>query len=208
MSNVWLEQDSNRLDVRKLHRAAGRIAPGQLTVLPTDTNYVFACRLGDNKAIEHMRRLRGLNDAHLLTLLLADFKSLGKYAVVDNMYFRLIKSLVPGPYTFILPATKEVPSAFAHKKRKTVGLRIPDNDVLRTFLQGVGEPMVSCSLKPPGMEMALENPGEKRDWLVKVAGLVLDIGAAQGDETTILDLSDSAGAAVVRQGRGPTGFLE
>ena len=208
MSHTWLQIDRERVDAGKLCRAARRVEPGSLVVLPTDTNYAFACRLGDAKAIARLRRLRDLGESHQFTLLLADFKSMGKYAVVDNDYFRLLKSLVPGAYTFILPATKEVPKAFAHKKRKTIGLRIPDDAVLRAFLQELGEPMVACSLKPPNEDRALESLEENRMWLGKVAGLVIDAGTTSGGETTMLDLSNGTGIEVQRQGKGPTDFLE
>lgn len=208
MSNAWLEMDSERVDAGKLARAASRIEHGRPIVLPTDTNYVFACRLGDAKAIENLRRLRELKAGHKFAMLLASFKSLGKYAVVDNAYYRLLKSVVPGPYTFILPATKEVPNAFAHKKRKTVGLRVPDSEVPRAFLQELGEPMVSCSLKLPGSAAALDRLDDHRDWLCKVASLVVDAGATPGGETTILDLSDTSGVELLRQGKGTADFLE
>lgn len=208
MSDAWLEVDRERLDLGKLARAAGRLERGRPVVLPTDTNYDLACELGDTKAIETMRRLREIRESHMFTLLLADFKSLGRYAVVDNAHFRLLRSLVPGAYTFILPATKEVPSAFAHRKRRTVGLRVPDDAVAQGFLKALGGPMVSCSLKPPGEDSALDEVGGHRKWVGKVASLVVDAGRTPGGETTILDLSDASGVGVLRRGRGPVGFLE
>ena len=208
MSFEHITIDPNQVEHHKLARAAGRFAEGSLAVLPTDTNYVLACRLGDKAAIGRLRLARSLKTSHLLTLVLADFSSLGKYAVVDNIHFRLLRELVPGPYTFILPATKEVPRAFAHRKRKSIGVRLPDAETLNSFQRALAEPLISATLKPPNNDKPIVALDSHISWLGKVVDLIVDSGPLSGGVTTILDLLVSPEISVARQGNGATNFLE
>lgn len=202
-----MEIDPNRASPSKLAKMASAMSGGEIAVLPTDTNYALVCRLGDKEAITRIRQIRNLGDKHTLTLILASFTSLGKYAAVDNIHFRLLKDLIPGPYTFILPATKEVPRIFFQPKRKTVGIRIPLQAQLSAFMVGLACPLVSTSLKGPGHEDAAASLEELLEWVRKVADISVNIGPLTGGETTVLDLAE-AEPTVIRHGIGDVSFLE
>lgn len=206
MSAAVVEVASGRVDERRLARAAARLRPGMVAALPTETNYVLACQLGDKAAIERIRRIRGAGAGKMFSLFLADFAAMGRYAVIDNRAFRLIKDIDHGGYTFILPATKEVPRAFAHKKRKTIGLRLPGDPACRAFLAALDAPLAGCSLQADGV--SISELGERRGWLAKLVDVIVDAGALPGGETTIIDLAAGSEAGVLRQGAGATGFLD
>ena len=207
MSYKFIDATGAGFNKHKLTKVAKNFTANEIAVLPTDTNYVLACKLGNKQTIERLRKIRNLQDNHNLSLLLADFTELGKYAVVDNFAFRLMKDISLGGYTFILPATKEVPNAFAHKKRKTIGVRIPASKTLQEFIKGIDEPLISCSLKPPASEEALNDLNDHHKWLAKVVDLTIDVGELSGGETTILDFDRQGGLNIVRQGIGPTDFI-
>jgi len=198
--------DAVRFNKHKLAKSALALQSGAVIVVPTDTNYELVCKLGDMQAINRIKQLRNLSDKHLLSLFLPSFQSLGKYAIVNNQHFRTLKNLVPGPYSFILPATKTVPSVFAHKKRKTIGIRIPDCNVLQAFQTALGEPLIGCSLKEPGSSDALSELESCLSWLNKVVDLVVDCGPLEGSLTTMLDMSTHE-IVVAREGIGDTSFL-
>lgn len=207
MSNRHLEVNPSRASTAKIANAAqGLEQKGSIAVLPTDTNYVLACSVGDKAAIEKIRKLRMLENGHAMTLTLSGFASLGKYAVVDNIHFRMLKSMIPGPYTFILQATKEVPRVFSHPKRKTVGIRIPEQQQLLDFVGGLHSPVVTTTLKAPGSDEPITDLEDSIEWLRKFATVTLNVGPLPGGKTTIVDLSGKE-PEVVREGVGDVTFL-
>ena len=207
MSHRYLKLEPSRLDPIKLAKAANTLVDGEIAVLPTDTNYVLACRLGDKRAISRIQLLRG-SGSDYMTLLLADFAALGTYAEVDNYAFKLLKDIALGGYTFIFRATKEVPRAFAHKKRKSIGVRIPAHEGLRSFGKALAAPLICSSLKIRGAEASLTRLDEHGDWLAKVVDLVVDCGELDGGVTTILDMTDESQIIVEREGVGSTDVLD
>jgi tRNA threonylcarbamoyl adenosine modification protein (Sua5/YciO/YrdC/YwlC family) len=183
-----------------------RLEQGAVIVLPTDACYSLACVIGDKAGAERIRRLRHLDDDHLLTLLCRDLSELGLYAKVDNTAFRLMKALTPGPYTFILPATREVPRRLQHPKRRTVGLRVPDNRVVQALLKELGSPLMSSTLQLPGDAHPLSEPWEIEERLGRQVDAIVDSGAGTLEATTVIDLTGPA-PEVVRAGLGPVDFL-
>ena len=201
MKALRLQLDEQRVDARKLANAATRLADGGVAVLPTDTNYALASPLGDRSSLERIRQLRGLDARHLFTFLGAGFDELGRYAVVDNDHFRMLKSLVPGPYVFVLKATSLVPKSFAAPKRRTIGFRVADSDVLRQFIDQLGRPLLSCTLFEPGGDAPVRNLAGMEKWLDKVADLVIDAGELPGSDATVVDLSEPQ-MQILRAGAG------
>ena len=177
------------------------VRDGAVIAYPTDSCYALGCHLGDKEAVARIRRIRGLDDSHYMTLMCRDLSELTHYARVDNVQFRLLKNNTPGSYTFILDATKEVPRRLQHPKRNTVGIRIPDHPVALALLQELGEPLLSSTLILPGEEQALNDAEEIRDHLDGQLDLVLDGGAVALEPTTVIDLT-SAQPVLVRRGRG------
>lgn len=186
---------------RLLKQAATLLENGQVLVVPTDSSYAFACHLDDKSAADQLRQLRGLDDKHHLTLLCRDLGELAQYARVDNQQFRLLKSLTPGPYTFILEASKEVPRRLSHPQRKTIGLRIPDHRVLLALLEVLGQPLLATTLIPPGETEAINDTDTIRERFEKRVGGVLSAGACPNQSTTVVDLSGDQ-VVVLRTGRG------
>ena len=174
---------------------------GAVIALPTDATYVLACHLGDKSALDRIRAIRRLQDAHLMTLLCQDLSALGTYAKVDNSTFRLLKGLTPGPFTFILTATREVPNRLLHPKRKTIGLRIPQSAICQHLLKLLAEPLLATSLILPEEEQALTDADTIRDVLEHSADLVIDGGVGGITGTTVIDATESQ-AVLVRQGLG------
>jgi tRNA threonylcarbamoyl adenosine modification protein (Sua5/YciO/YrdC/YwlC family) len=191
---------------RLLQQAVAQLEQGAIIVLPTDACYALACRIGDKTGAERIRRLRQVDEDHHLTLLCRDLSELGLYAKVDNTAFRLMKALIPGPYTFILPATREVPRRLQHPKRRTVGLRVPDSRVVQALLKEVGTPLMSSTLQLPGDPHPLSEPWEIEDRLGRLVDVIVDSGAGTLEATTVIDLTGPV-PEVVRQGLGPVSFL-
>lgn len=187
---------------RLLKQAASVLAQGGLLALPTDACYVLACRLDDKAAVDRMRALRGLDERHLLTLLCRDLKELSTYAQVDNRQYRFLRDWTPGAYTFILPATKEVPRRLWHPSRKTVGLRVPDHPVILGLLAEHGEPVLGTSLILPGEDEPLSDPDDVMARLAKRVDVVVDAGAQGFEPTTVIDMTGES-PQVTRAGRGP-----
>jgi len=187
--------------LRLIRQAAQIIRSGGIVALPTDACYALVARLDDKAAVDRLRRIRGIDDKHHLTLLCRDLSEIAQYSRVDNRQYRLLKAATPGAYTFILEATKEVPRRLSHPSRKTIGLRVPDNAIAQSLLEELGEPLLGTTLILPGQEHALSDPEEIRDGLEKVIDLVIDGGACQLEPTTVIDLSGSE-PALVRQGLG------
>jgi len=186
---------------RLLRQAAEIVRRGGLIAYPTDSSYALGCPIGDADAVQRLRRVRGVDDKHHLTLMCRDLSEIGTYAIVDNRQYRLLKSLTPGSYTFILQATREVPKRLQHPKRKTIGVRVPDNAVALGLLEELGEPMLSSTLILPGADAPLADADEVREALERQIDLVVDGGYCGTEPTTVVDLSGEV-PTVVREGRG------
>ena len=188
---------------RLLRQAADMIHAGGIVALPTDSSYALACHLDDKAAVDRLRRIRGIDDKHHLTLLCRDLSDLANYARVDNRQYRLLKAATPGPYTFILEATREVPRRLSHPSRKTIGLRVPEHAIAQALLAELGQPLLGTTLILPGADEPLHDPEEIRDALQKQVQLVIDGGACSLQPTTVVDLTGEA-PVVLREGRGDT----
>ncbi len=186
---------------RLLKQAVALLGRGGILAVPTDSSYALVCHLDDKAAADALRRIRGVDDKHHLTLLCRDLKELSSYARVDNQQFRLIKMGTPGPFTFILLATKEVPRRLSHPKRLTIGLRVPEHNTLQELLSLHGAPLLATTLIAPGETEPLNDPQEIRQRFEHDVAGVIDAGACASAPTTVVDLSSDA-VDVVRQGRG------
>ena len=186
---------------RLLRQAAQRLDQGDVLAIPTDSSYALVCHLDDKAAAERLRRIRGIDDKHHLTLLCRDLSELAQYARVDNAQYRLLKQATPGPYTFILEASKEVPRRVSHPSRRTIGLRVPEHRVLQALLEELGQPLLATTLIVPGETEPLNDPDEIRERLQNQVAAVVDAGACPMAPTTVIDLSRGE-PELVRQGRG------
>ena len=186
---------------RLIDRAAQILHQGGLAAIPTDSSYALVCHLDDKAAAERLRRLRGVDERHHLTLLCRDLSELASYARVDNRQFRLLKLATPGPYTFILEATKEVPRRVSHPSRRTIGLRVPEHRVAQALLERLGQPLLGTTLIPPGEHEPLNDPHDIRERFEHQLQLVLDAGACPMEPTTVIDLTTEE-PELVRLGRG------
>ena len=190
---------------RLLKQAVALLQRGEVLAVPTDSSYALVCHLDDKDAVDRLRRVRGVDDKHHLTLLCRDLGELSNYARVDNKQYRLLKAATPGPYTFILEATKEVPRRVSHPQRKTIGLRVPDHKVLCELLTLLGEPLLATTLIPPGETEPMNDAQEIRERFEKLIGAVIDAGACASEPTTVVDLTpvgDGDEPVILRQGRG------
>ena len=185
---------------RLIKQSVEIINKGGVVIYPTDSCYALGCRLGNKAAMERILAIRQMSLKHHFTLMCADLSELGTYAKVDNSQFRQLKAATPGSYTFILQATKEVPNRTLHPKRKTIGLRVPDNQIALALLKELGEPMLSCTLILPEDDEPLTDPYEIRDRLDYAVDLIIDGGWCGTEPTTVIDMTD--GVELVRQGRG------
>lgn len=186
---------------RLIKQAAQIIHGGGIVALPTDSCYALVCHLDDKGAVERLRRIRGIDDKHHLTLLCRDLSEIGVYARVDNRQFRLLKAATPGPYTFILEATKCVPRRLSHPSRKTIGLRVPENVIVQALLAELQQPLLGTTLVLPGDADALTDADSIRERIEKQIELIVDGGACSLEPTTVIDLS-GPDAVLLRQGRG------
>jgi len=186
---------------RLLKQAVALLAKGGVLAVPTDSSYALVCHLDDKAAADSLRRIRGVDDKHHLTLLCRDLSELANYARVDNAQFRLIKGATPGPYTFILEASKEVPRRLSHPSRKTIGLRVPEHTTLQDLLAQHGAPLLATTLIPPGETEALNDAHDIRARFEHQIAAVIDAGACALEPTTVVDLSGGS-VELVRQGRG------
>ena len=192
--------------VRLIKQAAQLLRDGAVIAYPTDSSYALGCRLGDADALKTLRQLRGIDDKHHLTLVCADLSELGRYARVDNPAFRLLKLATPGPYTFILEGTREVPKRLLHPKRATLGLRVPNHPVVLALLAELGEPILSATLILPGDIRPLNDPEDIAAQMPRSLGLILDAGQCPEAATTVIDLTGDT-PEVVRLGSGPLARL-
>ena len=192
---------------RLLERAAAMVREGAIIVYPTDSTYALGWHIGDKTALERVRRIRQTERDHDFTLVCRDLSEIANYARVDNWVYRLLRSLTPGPYTFILRATHEVPKRLQDPKRRSIGIRVPGNVVARELLEELGEPLMSSTLLLPEESLPMTDPEEIRDRLGKVVDLVLDGGAGGVEPTSVLDLSRD-GVSVLRHGKGDVSAFE
>ncbi|WP_292031505.1 L-threonylcarbamoyladenylate synthase [Massilia timonae] len=191
---------------RLIKQAAQIVSSGGIVALPTDSAYALVCRLDDKAAVDKLRRIRGVDDKHHLTLLVRDLSEVAQYARVDNSQYRLLKATMPGPYTVILEATRELPRRLSHPSRKTIGLRVPENRITLALLEELGEPLIGTTLQLPGDDHMLSDPEEVRERLEKQIELIIDGGAGMLEATTIIDLTGPE-PELVREGRGdPAAF--
>jgi tRNA threonylcarbamoyl adenosine modification protein (Sua5/YciO/YrdC/YwlC family) len=186
---------------RLIKQAAQIIDEGGVVALPTDSSYALACHLDDKDAVQRLRRIRGIDEKHHLSLLVRDLSELGQFAMVDNRQYRLLKAVMPGPYVFILEATKEVPRRLSHPSRKTIGLRMPDHAITLALLEALGQPLLATTLIVPPECEPLNDPEEIRALLEKQVDLVIDGGACPREPTTVIDLTGDE-PVLLRLGRG------
>ena len=195
---------------RLLKQAVTLLERGDIVAVPTDSSYALACHLDDKDAVDQLRRIRQVDEKHHLTLLCRDLSELANYARVDNKQYRLLKAATPGPYTFLLEATKEVPRRVSHPQRKTIGLRVPDHKVLLELLSLHGAPLLATTLIAPGETEALNDAQTIRERFEKQIAGVIDAGACPSQPTTVVDLTPMGSGddpVVVRQGRGALSVL-
>ncbi len=191
---------------RLIAQAIALVRDGGVIVYPTDSCYALGCRIGDKTAMERIRRLRQLDVDHDFTLVCRDLSDIATYAQVDNQSYRLLKMLTPGPYTFILGASREVPRRLQNPKRKTIGIRVPDQPVVHMLLDELAEPLMSVTLIMPGSDLPLSDPEEMRELIGKQVDAIIDGGSCGYEPTSVIDLTGDV-PTVRRQGKGDTSFL-
>ena len=202
----YFEVHPDNPHTRLLKQAVNLLERGGIAAVPTDSSYALVCHLDDKAAADKLRRIRGVDDKHHLTLLCRDLSELANYAKVDNQQFRLIKSATPGPYTFILEASKEVPRRLSHPARKTIGLRVPDHKVLQALLALHHEPLLATTLIAPGDTQPLNDASDILQRYKNQIAAVIDAGACALEPTTVVDLTGDE-PELVRQGRGSLAAL-
>lgn len=193
--------------LRLINRAVEIIRDGGVIVYPTDSSYAIACHIGDKQSLDKIRRIRQLDDKHNFTLICKDLTQVSNFAKIGNDAYRLIKSLIPGPFTFVMKATREVPRRLQHPKRKTIGVRIPDHPVAQRLVEQLDEPLFSSTLVLPGDEEPITDPFEVRERLEHELDLVIDAGIIEYAPTTIIVFAEN-GPEIVRQGKGIASMLE
>jgi tRNA threonylcarbamoyl adenosine modification protein (Sua5/YciO/YrdC/YwlC family) len=186
---------------RLVRQSAEIVRAGGVIAYPTDSSYAFGCQIGNAVAAQRIRTLRAVDDKHHLTLVCRDLEEIGRYALLDNWQFRIVKQGVPGSYTFLLPATREVPRRVKHPRRSTIGVRVPEHAVVQALLEELGEPLLSSTLIPARAFEALNDPDEIRARYEHALELIIDSGACHLEPTTVIDLAVSP-PVVVREGRG------
>ncbi len=192
---------------RLIVQACDIIRKGGLVVYPTDSGYALGCHIGDKGAMDKIRRLRQLDDDHNFTLVCRDLSEISTYAKVNNSVYRAIKANTPGAYTFVLPATKEVPRRLQHAKRKTIGLRIPENNIVLALLEELNEPLMSSTLILPNEDTPMTDPEEIMDQLGKQVDLIIDGGFGGAEPTTVIEFIDDM-PEIIRVGLGDASPFE
>lgn len=193
--------------LRLIKQAAEILRGGGLVAYPTDSSYALGCHLDDKRAVDRIRRIRQLDRHHNFTLVAGDLKQVSQFAKIDNEQYRLIKALTPGPYTFILNAKRLVPNRLVHPKRRTIGIRIPDNAIIQELLAELGEPIMSSSLILPNSEIAMGDPDQIRERLEHEIDLVIDGGMVGNQPSTVIDWH-MASLRIIREGAGDVSFLQ
>lgn len=186
---------------RLIKQVTAALQQGAVIALPTDAAYVLSCKIDNKSGLERMKKIRQLDDQHLFSLMCQNLSHLGTYAQVNNESFRFIKALIPGPFTFVLEASREAPKRILHQKRKTIGLRVPDNLICQALLEELGEPLLTTTLKLPLAAWPLADPEEIKDILAHQIDIVIDGGICDFETTTIIDLTGSL-PEIVRAGKG------
>lgn len=192
--------------MRRIAEIVATIRGGGLIAYPTDSSYAFGCHIGDKKAMDRIRFIRRTDKAHNFTLVCSDLSEISLYARVDNWAYRLLKSLTPGPYTFVLQATREVPKRLQNPKRRTIGLRVPDHPIVHAMLETLGEPIMSSTLSLPGDDRPMSDPQEIERRIGRQIELIVDAGPTGIEPTSVIDLSGGA-VKVLRVGRGDVSSL-
>ncbi len=206
MSQFFQIHDENP-QARLVRQAADIVRQGGVIVYPTDSGYAIGCHIGDKQSMDKIRQIRQLDKKHNFTLVCRDLSEISTYAQADNSHYRLLKANTPGAYTFILRATREVPKRLMHPKRKTIGIRIPDNAIAQALLEELGEPLLSSTLILPNEDMPMTDPYEIRQVLEHQLDLIIDGGFCGFEATTVIDFEDDV-PVVVRQGLGDTSPFE
>jgi tRNA threonylcarbamoyl adenosine modification protein (Sua5/YciO/YrdC/YwlC family) len=197
----WLHLHPLNPQKRLLEKVAARLREGAVIVYPTDSCYALGCHLGDKGATDRIAAIRKFGRNHLFTLVCRDLSDLGTYAKVDNVQFRMLKAMVPGPYTFVLRASPEAPRRMMHEKRKTIGLRVPDHTITQALLGALGEPLLSCTLILPDDQLPISDPEQAYDRLHHLVDVVVHGGNCGYEPTTVLDLTEGA-PRLIRKGKG------
>ena len=192
---------------RLVRQAVASMRDGSVVAYPTDSCYALGCLIGDKEAMERIRRIREADKNHNFTLICRDLSEIAKYARVDNTQYRTLKAFTPGPYTFLLEATREVPKRLQNPKRRTIGIRVPDNAIVRMLLAELGEPIMSSTLLLPGETEPMTDPQEIKDRLEHAVDLVIDGGFGGFEPSSVVDLSGLA-PVVIRRGKGDTSAFE
>lgn len=191
---------------RRIAEVVATIRNGGLVAYPTDSSYALGCHIGDKHAMDRIRAIRRADRSHNFTLVCSDLSEISLYARIDNWAYRLVRSLTPGPYTFILQATREVPKRLQNPKRRTIGLRVPDHPIVQAMLDALGEPIMSSTLTLPGDDMPLTDPNEIEERIGRQIDLIVDGGAVGIEPTSVIDLSGGT-VEVLREGRGDVSAL-
>ena len=186
---------------RLLDKAVATVRAGGVIVYPTDSCYALGCHLGDKKAADRIRTIRQFDKNHLFTIVCRSLAEVGRYARVDNAQFTLLKSLAPGPYTFVLRASPDTPRRVLHEKRKTLGMRVPDHPVTQSLLNLLGEPLLSCTLQLPHDQLPVSDPEDAYARLDHLVDAVLSVGNCGYEPTTVLDMTE-AQVRLIRKGKG------
>lgn len=192
---------------RRIAEVVATIRGGGLVAYPTDSSYAFGCHIGDKRAMDRIRRIRRTDKNHNFTLVCSDLSEISLYAQFDNWAYRLMKSLTPGPYTFILQATREVPKRLQNPRRRTIGLRVPDHAIVHAMLDALGEPIMSSTLTLPGDDLPLTNVVEIEERIGHQIELIIDGGPTGVEPTSVIDLSGGS-VEVLRIGRGDVSSLQ
>lgn len=192
--------------LRLIHRTVELIRGGGVIAYPTDSSYALACRIGDKKALDRIRRIRQLEDKHNFTLICKDLSEISNFAKIGNESYRLIKSLTPGPFTFILKATREVPRRLQHPRRKTIGIRMPDNLIAQSIVENLQEPLFSTTLILPSDSESISDPIEIRERVEHEIDLIIDAGVVSYQPTTVILMTEKT-PEIVRQGKGVASAL-
>ncbi|HPB76175.1 MAG TPA: L-threonylcarbamoyladenylate synthase [Chromatiaceae bacterium] len=192
---------------RLIRRAVDILLDGGVIVYPTDSSYALGCQIGAKEAMERIRRLRKLDEKHNFTLVCRDLSEITTYAKLDNQAFRMLKSLTPGAYTFVFEGTREVPRRLMHPRRKTIGIRVPDNAICRELLGTLDQPILSTTLILPGEDLPLTDPYEMRDLIGQQVDLIIDGGFCGFEPTTMVDMSGET-PVLLRVGKGDSSLFE
>lgn len=203
----YLEIHPQNPQLRLINQAVAVLRKGGVIVYPTDSSYAIGCHLGDKAAQDRIRAIRKLDDSHNFTLVCRDLSEISLYAKIDNSAFKLIKSHTPGPYTFILEATREVPRRLQNPKRKSIGLRVPDTPIVLALLEALGEPIMSSTLQLPGDDLPMSEASEIDDRIGKQVDAIIDGGFSGIEPTTVVDLTQDT-PRVARVGKGDPAAFE